>query len=391
MHRLFTTALRLIMTLTACVSLTGTASAVDKLIVLGDSISKHGPAVEKLGWSGNWGMAASSEDKDYVHLFLAKLAAAQGGKAPELIIFAEGGGTVTGKATVTDKIRAVGADLAVIQLGENDKDPTEASFKVPYESLIVALKAGNPNARVLCFSTWGPPSGNAVKDAMIRDLCQKYGATFVNLATANRDPLNMAGAEKRFTHNGVNWHPGDKGMQAYADTLWQAYTDPATAAAVDAAAVASTTKITPQVVATEKWDGLSNFKWTPAVVSEELDGKKVVKITSTDADKGVIYRTDFDPEKFKKHTLVLTTRIKGENISEKPKSWNGVKLMLLLQNAEAVMDYPQAPTSVGTFGWTEVKWRWRVPDNIVSAKLAIGLEKVTGTVWVDSIELSVEP
>ena len=37
-----------------------------KLLTYGNSIQKHAPNAS-LGWEGNWGMAATSGDKDYVH------------------------------------------------------------------------------------------------------------------------------------------------------------------------------------------------------------------------------------------------------------------------------------------------------------------------------------
>ncbi|MEI6540199.1 MAG: hypothetical protein WCO86_11845, partial [Planctomycetota bacterium] len=39
----------------------------DRILVLGNSLTLHGPKAE-IGWAGNWGMAASAQDKDYVHL-----------------------------------------------------------------------------------------------------------------------------------------------------------------------------------------------------------------------------------------------------------------------------------------------------------------------------------
>ena len=191
---------------------------VKKMLVLGNSITKHSPA-EGLGWTGNWGMAASSEDKDYVHLLYAKLCASQTEK-PELIMCALGGGTIAGKlAANLPAITAHAADLVIIQLGENDRTLTREGFEQPYEKLIGAVKKANPAARVYCCSTW---QAEEQRDDMIRNACLRQGAIFVNIAAVKADPTASAGSEKRFTHAGVNWHPGDKGMQGYADALWKA-------------------------------------------------------------------------------------------------------------------------------------------------------------------------
>ena len=54
----------------------------DRILFLGNSITLHGPA-PAIGWLGNWGMAASSEEKDYVHLLTSSIARLSG-KRPEI-------------------------------------------------------------------------------------------------------------------------------------------------------------------------------------------------------------------------------------------------------------------------------------------------------------------
>ena len=50
----------------------------------------------------------------------------------------------------------------------------------------------------------------------------RQAVPFVDLAPLSKDPKNYAKAEGHFTHSGVNWHPGDAGMKAIAEEIWQA-------------------------------------------------------------------------------------------------------------------------------------------------------------------------
>lgn len=354
-----------------------------KVLFVGDSITSHGPAAH-LGWSGNWGMAASSEDKDYVHLFLARLVQSQNGVQPETIIGGGGGGKLTSKQTELPKYKAFAADMAVIQMGENDNtDVTVDGFQKPYERIIESIRAGNPNARVFCFAVFG---GSAQKDAMIQDACKRFNATFVSLKELNANPLNRAGSENRFTNKGVNWHPGDRGMQAYADALWAAFSGKAVTPPQETKAESSQSAL----LFAEKWDGASGQKWDLKPNVEKLGDKSVLSVTAKEPGKQLFYSVNLPMEMIKGRQLVVETRVKGESISEKPKKWNGIRIGLKTDNAEGQINYPQLHLNVGTFDWTEVKWTYRVPDNVIAAKLQIGLANVTGTVYFDALKVSVE-
>lgn len=43
------------------------AQEIKKVMIIGNSIMRHG-AAPQLGWNSDWGMAATSRDKDYAHL-----------------------------------------------------------------------------------------------------------------------------------------------------------------------------------------------------------------------------------------------------------------------------------------------------------------------------------
>jgi len=63
---------------------------------------------------------------------------------------------------------------------------------------------------------------NPVKDAMLRQICADAGGTFVDNSTLGAVPANSARSERTFTDAGVGSHPGDAGMAAIADAIWNA-------------------------------------------------------------------------------------------------------------------------------------------------------------------------
>lgn len=364
---------------------TAASSPVKKLLVIGDSITKHAPA-EKLGWTSDWGMAASAEDKDYVHLVHAKIAAQQG-SAPELIVNAVGGGTITGKLGAIDSITSVGADLVIIQLGENDREATEEKFERPYESLVAAIKNANPSVRIYCTGTW---RSSADKDEMIRTVCRRQGCVFVDIAKVHADPAASAGAENRFTNPGVNWHPGDKGMQGYADAIMKAMTEHPAMPAPDASvrtAVRTQTALS-SVLFEENFEG-STSRWGGDYKIEPSANGKSLVITSADPKTTKSAVTVLSAEELRGKKIRVEANVKAAGVSEKPKSYNGIKCMLIVTDAEGRKDYPQASVGVGTFD-QKVSFPYAVHAMVVKVELLLGLEVVSGTVMFDNVRIVTE-
>ena len=230
-----------------------------KVLFVGDSITNHGQA-PGLNWYGHWGMAASAEEKDYVHVFLKKLADSQK-IAPEHLVLAGGGGTLTDRVTMSEQMINFHPDLAVVQMGENDHDLTDERFEQLYSRVLQAIVAGNPGVKILCLGVWGPPKGSSNKDKMIRQACQENKAIFVDIGTINADPQAQAKSTGLYTHDGVQWHPSDDGMALYADALWLTLNHPTKAA--DSLPVISANAMS-NVILQETWEADSSITWTPA-------------------------------------------------------------------------------------------------------------------------------
>jgi len=196
----------------------------DKVLFLGNSITLHGPAPH-IGWSGNWGMAASALEKDYVRLLLRRLSEATG-RTPEAMIrniadFERNYPTYDVGSALKEPLE-FGADLVIVAIGENvaafPSQKARDGFRHALASLLAALREhGNP--AIFVRSCFWP---DKAKDEVLREACRGAGGTFVDISGLARDESHYARSERTFAHAGVAAHPGDKGMRAIADALWAA-------------------------------------------------------------------------------------------------------------------------------------------------------------------------
>jgi hypothetical protein len=190
-----------------------------KVLFVGNSITLHGPNSE-IGWSGNWGMAASSMDKDYVHLTAAMLEEKYGKVETCILNCAAWERGYADTEEVLDKHysqgRDFGADLVIIRLGENM--PHDASFacKPHFEEMIRYFAVKDGVKVVLTDSFWR----NDARDAMIKQIAKENGYAFCQLHDLEEDECTMAIG--LFEHEGVARHPGDIGMQRIAERIVEA-------------------------------------------------------------------------------------------------------------------------------------------------------------------------
>src|SRR6185369_11962400 len=117
-----------------------------KVLFLGNSITLHAPA-PGIGWTGNWGMAASVEEKDYVHLLTVDIAKAAGAQPRAMVrnlANFERNYETFDLATGLKSELEFGADIVVVALGENVPEPTtydaRTKFAAAFARLIAAIK-----------------------------------------------------------------------------------------------------------------------------------------------------------------------------------------------------------------------------------------------------------
>jgi hypothetical protein len=234
-----------------------------------------------------------------------------------------------------------------------------------------------------------------MKSELVRNACRSQGTVFVDIAAVSGDLTCSAGSENRFTNAGVNWHPGDKGMQGYANAIWNAIREsPAMPPAQEENGphVDMTTRTTAPTgsmgsIFEDNFDG-NSAAWQPAPLTVEpgVSGNAVA-IESSNTKSARTIMTVLPVEKLQGQTITVSAKVKAANISDKPANYNGIKLMLRLVNAEGENDYPQAQIGVGTFDWKDVSLTRTIPENIVSAQLVLGLELVSGKVWFDDVQV----
>ena len=189
-----------------------------KVLFVGNSITRHAPKPE-IGWYGDWGMAASSENKDYVHVLLSMLERTYG--MPDYGIahvsnwernYQDGNKLLEERY---GEARDFAADVVIIRLGENMPKYSAPACKPQFCDMIDFF-ATNPNVKVIITDNFWK---NDAKDTMIREIAAERGYTFCHIGDIEDDQATMALGQ--FEHKGVSVHPSDLGMARIAERLFE--------------------------------------------------------------------------------------------------------------------------------------------------------------------------
>lgn len=191
-----------------------------RIYILGNSISSISSA-PSIGWFGNWGMAASAPEKDYVHILSSRLRERY--PAIELKIlgndFERNFWGFDFESEEFTKHLAFGPDLIIVRISENINDGEVANrdFEGAYRKLLERLVSFSGPVKVVCTTSFWPNQSRS--NAIIRKVAQEKGYPVADLNVLAGKPMYQA--HEFFTNIAVGDHPGDLGMQAIADLIWE--------------------------------------------------------------------------------------------------------------------------------------------------------------------------
>lgn len=137
-------------------------------------------------------------------------------------------------------------------------------------------------------------------------------------------------------------------------------------------------------------EALALARWSYGAGCEWTEGRsgRGVQVTQT-GDGETFLVTQVPAEGLDRCLLMLTANIRGAGISEPAVSWLGVKVMLRLEMADGRVGYPQVQGCAGDFDWINRGVLAYVSGQAERITLFVGLQGVTGSLWVDDISLSV--
>ena len=183
-----------------------------KILFLGNSITKHAPS-PAIGWHGNWGMAASSVDKDYVHRTMAKVWEVAPDTSFMVTQIALWEREYWNENLMEEKFQPTidfKADIIIMRAVENVREIEHEgyTFEKGYKALLD--KVAKKDAKiVLTNSFWQQKEKNDI----IENIAKERNYKFADVCIGAYDRYTAKGL---FEHSGVAAHPGDEGMEEIA-------------------------------------------------------------------------------------------------------------------------------------------------------------------------------
>ena len=168
---------------------------------------------------GQWGMAATQPDRDYVHRVQLRLAA-HTGIIPEITVYSADFHTPERIALAAQRIATAPPRVIVVQMGDNA--PTNSIYET-FRDAYTLLRNTAPSAKLIYVGVW---QFDDMRNNHIMRIAKEDGASFVWVHDLYLDPANQAAAQGCTDTNGVCWHPSDAGMALIAGRVYSAILAP---------------------------------------------------------------------------------------------------------------------------------------------------------------------
>ena len=189
-----------------------------KIAIVGNSITCHG-VLESIGWHHEWGMAASSEDKDFFHLVMHDFREKYPNTSFLRIQAADWEREYwRSPEEYPDQLKALydfDADIIVFRLSENcpREEMEKHDFEKGFDTLCEYFSRGGKCKLLITDSFWYSPwTADGIKAA-----ADKFGGGVIKISDLGENDDMMAIG--LFEHTGVARHPGDLGMRTIADRI----------------------------------------------------------------------------------------------------------------------------------------------------------------------------
>ena len=188
-----------------------------RIMFVGNSITLHG-IKKDIGWNNEWGMAASSRDKDYVHRLISMTDEISKDCAYcicQVAAWERDYKNGSSLQTLFKAARDFYADIIIMRFVENcpGNDFDSKIFKKELNSLILYLNSNNKAKIIMSTGFWRHPA-----DESIIEYAHENGFPIVQLGDlGEKDEMKAIGL---FEHSGIANHPGDLGMEKIAERFF---------------------------------------------------------------------------------------------------------------------------------------------------------------------------
>lgn len=187
---------------------------IKTVVILGNSIVRHSP-MDEIGWAGDWGMAASVKDSDFVNLLIRDIHQKDSSFVVKFSNIADFERDFDNYAlSALDSLKDPHMLILKISENVNDKKAVEDNFIAYYDSLVKYIAPTDKSIKVIVDGFWGKENVNR----LIEEYALKNNYLFIKTSDLSKDITNTAAG--KFLHKGVAAHPSDKGMRMIELLIW---------------------------------------------------------------------------------------------------------------------------------------------------------------------------